>query len=131
MKEQDIRDAYVRIRQIDQTIPDEVLDFMKEAALEKLSSLLPNEDTIEWFEAGTKRPFLNMPLLVEFKDRTIAIALLDEDANRTAWMVKNNKTGMFWRNMTETIVRWRWFMTSEMTEYAKTNTLAIVQNQKP
>jgi len=30
-------DAYVKIRTIDQTIPDEVLDFMKNAAIEKLS----------------------------------------------------------------------------------------------
>lgn len=131
MKEQDIRDGYVRIRQIDHSIPDEVLDFMKEAAIEKLSLLLPKEDTIEWFEEGTKRPFLNTPVLVEFEDRTIAIAELDENPQRTAWMVKNNRTGQFWRNMTETIVRWRWFMASEMTEYAKTNTLRIVQNQKP
>lgn len=31
-----IIDAYCRIRVIDNTIPDDVLDFMKEAALEKL-----------------------------------------------------------------------------------------------
>lgn len=33
-----IIDAHCRIRTIDQTIPDEVLDFMKSAALEKLKS---------------------------------------------------------------------------------------------
>lgn len=32
-------DAYVRIRKIDHTIPDEILDFMKDAAIEKLSQL--------------------------------------------------------------------------------------------
>jgi hypothetical protein len=37
MNEKMIRDAYCKIRTIDQTIPDDVLDFMKEAALEKLS----------------------------------------------------------------------------------------------
>lgn len=31
-----IIDAYCRIRTIDQTIPDDVLDFMKDAAIEKL-----------------------------------------------------------------------------------------------
>lgn len=46
MTEKMIIDAYCRIRTIDQTIPDDVLDFMKDAALEKLrkhavSSTLP------------------------------------------------------------------------------------------
>jgi hypothetical protein len=36
MNEKMIRDAYCRIRTIDQTIPDDVLDFMKDAAIEKL-----------------------------------------------------------------------------------------------
>lgn len=36
MTEKMIRDAYCRIRTIDQTIPDDVLDFMKDAALEAL-----------------------------------------------------------------------------------------------
>lgn len=31
-----IIDAYCRIRTIDNTIPDDVLDFMKDAAIEKL-----------------------------------------------------------------------------------------------
>lgn len=31
-----IRDAYCRIRTIDNSIPDDVLDFMKDAAIEKL-----------------------------------------------------------------------------------------------
>ena len=35
MNEKMIRDAYCRIRTIDQTIPDDVLDFMKDAAIEK------------------------------------------------------------------------------------------------
>lgn len=34
-----IIDAYVRIRTIDQTIPDDVLDFMKNSALEKLAEI--------------------------------------------------------------------------------------------
>lgn len=36
MSEKMIVDAYCRIRTIDQTIPDDVLNFMKDAALEKL-----------------------------------------------------------------------------------------------
>jgi len=36
MSEEEIRKAYVRIRTIDQTIPDDVLDFMKDCAIEKL-----------------------------------------------------------------------------------------------
>lgn len=46
MTEKMIIDAYCRIRTIDNTIPDDVLDFMKDAAIEKLrkhavSSMLP------------------------------------------------------------------------------------------
>lgn len=33
MKDKDIIDAYCRIRTIDTTIPDDMLDFMKDAAL--------------------------------------------------------------------------------------------------
>jgi hypothetical protein len=39
MKKQDIINAYCRIREIDNTIPDEVLDFMKISALEKLDTI--------------------------------------------------------------------------------------------
>jgi hypothetical protein len=38
MNEKMIIDAYCRIRTIDQTIPDDVLDFMKNAAIDKLRS---------------------------------------------------------------------------------------------
>ncbi len=34
-----IMDAYVRMRTIDQTIPDDVLDFMKDAAIESLMKI--------------------------------------------------------------------------------------------
>jgi hypothetical protein len=36
MDKKQIIDAYCRIRTIDQTIPDDVLDFMKDAAIEKI-----------------------------------------------------------------------------------------------
>ena len=39
MNERMIIDAYCRIRTIDNTIPDDVLDFMKGAALEKLKEI--------------------------------------------------------------------------------------------
>ena len=42
MTEKMIRDAYARIRTIDQTIPDDVLDFMKDASIEKLNSVNKN-----------------------------------------------------------------------------------------
>ena len=52
MKKKDIIDVYLKIRKIDNTIPDNVLDFMKNSAIEKLgdeklqeSSL--NDDEIE------------------------------------------------------------------------------------
>ena len=41
MNQKQIIDAYCRIRTIDNTIPDEVLDFMKEAALEKIERTRP------------------------------------------------------------------------------------------
>lgn len=36
MEKKDILNAYIKIRQIDNTIPDDVLDFMKNAAIEKI-----------------------------------------------------------------------------------------------
>ncbi len=39
MEIKDIIEAYYRIRTIDQTIPDEVLDFMKDSAVEKLKEI--------------------------------------------------------------------------------------------
>jgi hypothetical protein len=43
MTETMIREAYARMRTIDQTIPDEVLDFMKNAAIEKLMIMQQRE----------------------------------------------------------------------------------------
>lgn len=40
MKKEDIINAYCRIRTIDYTIPDDVLDFMKDAAIEKLEGII-------------------------------------------------------------------------------------------
>lgn len=37
MTEKDIRDAWTKIKEVDHTIPDNVLDFMKDCAIEKLN----------------------------------------------------------------------------------------------
>lgn len=39
MTEKMIRDAYCKIRTIDQTIPDDVLDFMKDVSIEKINQI--------------------------------------------------------------------------------------------
>lgn len=44
MKSEDIIKAYIRIREIDNTIPDEVLDFMKQSALQRLAAPSPSID---------------------------------------------------------------------------------------
>ena len=43
MDKKQIIDAYCRIRTIDNTIPDDVLDFMKDAAIEKIEQLEKTE----------------------------------------------------------------------------------------
>lgn len=50
MTEKMIRDTYCRIRTIDQTIPDEVLDFMRDASIEKLNQALRIHDVVEQSE---------------------------------------------------------------------------------
>lgn len=53
MNQKMIIDAYCRMRTIDNTIPDDVLDFMKEAALEKLERIRrDNEDNEEDLEGS-------------------------------------------------------------------------------
>lgn len=51
MKKQNIIDAYVRIRTIDNTISDDVLDFMKEASIEALDK---KEDHTAYYIAEIK-----------------------------------------------------------------------------
>lgn len=51
MKKQNIIDAYVRIRTIDNTISDDVLDFMKEASIEALDK---KEDHTAYYMAEIK-----------------------------------------------------------------------------
>ncbi len=52
MTEKMIIDAYVRMRTIDQTIPDDVLDFMKDAAIEMLR--ISEEGESEWIFTAYK-----------------------------------------------------------------------------
>lgn len=60
MNKKMIIDAYCRIRTIDQTIPDDVLDFMKDAAIEKLETI--NEKNphnhIEEIKKGNHKQFI-------------------------------------------------------------------------
>jgi len=53
MERNDIINAYVRIRKIDHTIPDEVLDFMKNSALEKLAAAQPCNCEKPWSVSGS------------------------------------------------------------------------------
>jgi hypothetical protein len=46
MTEKMIIDAYCRVRTIDNTIPDEVLDFMKDASIEKLRQINKNRELL-------------------------------------------------------------------------------------
>lgn len=64
MKAKDIIDAYVRIRTIDHTIPDDVLDFMKESSLKELSRL-------EGIQKANERAIQNTKGLVEWDDLNI------------------------------------------------------------
>ena len=43
MTVRDIKDAYVRIRTVDHTIPDDVLDFMRDSAINELNRLNKDE----------------------------------------------------------------------------------------
>lgn len=52
MTKKDIIDAYTNIRTIDNTIPDDVLDFMKNAAIEKLESEPKRTKAIYLIKAG-------------------------------------------------------------------------------
>lgn len=52
MKAKDIIDAYTHIRTIDQTIPDDVLDFMKESALNALKSNTVKEELTEIYRSA-------------------------------------------------------------------------------
>jgi len=65
MIEKDIIDAYCKIRTIDNTIPDDVLDFMKAAAIEKLKQITqsPYSDLNGWipFDYKVYNPYTRPP----------------------------------------------------------------------
>lgn len=50
MKETDIIEAWSKIRKVDQTIPDEVLDFMKDAAVQKLKAY--GNKNLKWLKSS-------------------------------------------------------------------------------
>jgi hypothetical protein len=59
MEKKDIINAYCRIRTIDNTIPDDVLDFMKEASIQKLdrmADLTPETRNCNLSEVGVQLP---------------------------------------------------------------------------
>lgn len=73
INEKSIRDAYARIRTIDQTIPDDVLDFMKDASINHLKNMKKEDLTFEdaqamrikypdTFEAPTKEDLDNLKI---------------------------------------------------------------------
>lgn len=68
MKLADIINAYCKIRTIDQTIPDDVLDFMKEAAIEKIGALLIQQSSFP----QTEPYFDSHGKILQHKDSEIA-----------------------------------------------------------
>lgn len=72
MKEKDIIDAYCEMRCTNSTIPDEVLDFMKQASIEKVR-------TIEKHEL-----YLHMKTIVECKSS--ARRWVKESGNYHSWL---------------------------------------------
>ena len=54
MTEQDIRQAYITMRQIDNTIPDEVLDFMRDASIEKLNTVERSKQLVSFLRQYQK-----------------------------------------------------------------------------
>jgi len=78
MKERDIIDAWAKIRKTDHTIPDEVLDFMKEAAVQKLKT--PN---FKWLKSSQEIEKGNVgDFLLEFpfeEDLRMTIILHDHE----------------------------------------------------
>ena len=64
MEAKDIIDAYTRIRTIDQTIPDDVLDFMKNAAIEALKpNTVKAELTEVWLTALAQQQIMKKEIV--------------------------------------------------------------------
>lgn len=72
MKAKSIYEAYARIRTIDQTIPDDVLDFMKDAAIEALKpNNVKKELTEVWLTALAQQQVIKQQI-VEHKHKSHA-----------------------------------------------------------
>ena len=80
MTKQDIVSAYVRIRTIDQTIPDDVLDFMKDAAIEKLEQIemKPRKVIADWNEANHKTGLSHMHVYIDHLSPIEVVAVLSK-----------------------------------------------------
>ena len=94
----DIINAYTRIRKIDQTIPDEVLDFMKESAIKALNepvitinpSLPENFDIHkfkeQWLNEASKIP------VIQVQDISVDNFFTDADF-KEIWKMARNSDG--------------------------------------
>lgn len=80
MQKSDIINAYVRIRTIDQTIPDDVLDFMKNASIKALQeNQISNFKTpLEVLKSSLEVNEFNFPIWTE----TSVIAAMEKYANQ-------------------------------------------------
>jgi hypothetical protein len=96
MTEKDIISAYCKIRTIDQTIPDEVLDFMKEAAIEKL--VKADQDDANWipysFNILASRPKVSGKYFVCRKDGKVHW----ETWNGSGWAY-NEASIKYWKDI--------------------------------
>ncbi len=82
-----IRDAYCKIRTIDQTIPDDVLDFMKNAAISKLNevdyNMKLNQQDINDFRKWLKiKQYGKVEICEERKDNKFQVKITGFIGNR-------------------------------------------------
>ncbi len=80
MNEKMIRDAYCKIRTIDNTIPDDVLDFMLEASLQKLEKIR-NYDALIIGEPASMS--LARFIATQNEDKGRGIVIIEPKANDT------------------------------------------------
>lgn len=85
-------------------------------------------DEIEWFK-HPKEPFLNTAVVVELDNKELAIGQLDENYSRKCWLIQGMGK-MFWRNIINSINKWRWMTSDEMVEYHLSRTLKIIGNDE-
>lgn len=64
------------------------------------------------------KPKFNQVVLVKLDDDTTTLGQLDDDENRTCWLIKGSG-GLFWRSFVKTVVNWREMTEQELKEYNK------------